>query len=129
MQIERDLMDFTEQIKTTFLSEFTLPEFLHVTELRLQILDSKDLSAVSFLGCLPSLQVLTICDRDIRFFEVLKENLSPPRVILPSLQTIVIQPTRWSSSGSTEEERKLATSEFADALNKDGYPVEVICSQ
>lgn len=133
VQIERDQVDFSEQIKTAFFSEFTLPEFLKVTDLRLQIMDFDRLSStgslLSFLGCLLAVQILHVNDRNINFFEALKEKLASPRSILPSLKTIRVQPNRWPSSGSTEEEEKLATSKFVDALNKGGYPVEVVCSQ
>ncbi len=132
VQIERVLVDFSEQVKATFLSEFTLPEFLHVTDLRLQILDFDRLSAGSllpFLGCLSSLQILHVNYRHVQLFQALKERLVSPRSILPSLKTIIIRPNKWSISGLTEGEEKLATSKFVDALNKGGYPVEVVCSQ
>ncbi|KJA17808.1 hypothetical protein HYPSUDRAFT_1002740 [Hypholoma sublateritium FD-334 SS-4] len=133
LQIAQDLLDFTENTKAAFLSEFTLPEFHHVTDLLLQIFDFECLPAVSellpFLSLLPSLQVLTVCICDIRFFDILKKELDPPRRMLSSLKTIKIQPNNMSDTGLTKVDEILATSEFADALNKDGYPVEVVCSQ
>ncbi|KJA17806.1 hypothetical protein HYPSUDRAFT_45988 [Hypholoma sublateritium FD-334 SS-4] len=133
VQVEHSSWFLPEEVKDAFLSEFTLAEFSHVTELRLEILYVEYMSAVSlllFLGCFSSLQTLTTCCWDPELFKVLKEKLDPSRSVLPLLRTIKMQlpkPSRPKLIPGLEEDYKNITlSKFMDVL--DGYPVEVVFS-
>ncbi|KJA17801.1 hypothetical protein HYPSUDRAFT_205903 [Hypholoma sublateritium FD-334 SS-4] len=79
--ISSHLLPRLEQITATFLSEFTLPEFRHVTQLYLEIeFDEETFPLLlPFLGCLSSVQVLTTRCWYPTFFKLLKEKLDPPR--------------------------------------------------
>ncbi|KJA17805.1 hypothetical protein HYPSUDRAFT_205905 [Hypholoma sublateritium FD-334 SS-4] len=129
LHIESPLLPHPKQIMATFLSEFTLPEFSHVTELHLEIaFNDKNISLLPFLGCLSSIRTLTTCCWDPDFFKFLKEKLDSPRSVLPLLRTIKMQKPRPPPSLSVENYLKdVDLSEFMDAL--DGYPVEVVFSR
>ena len=119
---------YTKENTAAFLGEFTLPEFIHVTELRLEIELFQDFHKTGlispFLSCFSSVQVLTTCCWDPYFFKYLKRKLGSPRSLLPSLRTIKIQKPIPRIDGPTYH--MVYLSEFIGSL--EGYPVEVIFS-
>ncbi len=129
-QITSNLLNHPDEIKATFFSEFTLPEFNHVTELHLEMAfdENEDVLLLPFIGCLTSVEVLTTCCWYPYFFEYFKAKLQSPRSVLPFLRTIKMQkPRRRHNTIFVEEYRDVALSKFIDAF--DGYPVEVVFSR
>ena len=121
-------MEYSKDFMAAFLSEFTLPEFNHVTELHLDMaLDDEDVPILPFLGCLSSVQVLTTYCWQPYFFKYLKEKLKSPRSVFSSLRTVKLRNPKHQAAGDNLLDYTCVDlSEFIDALH--GCPVEVIIS-
>ncbi|KJA17803.1 hypothetical protein HYPSUDRAFT_45984 [Hypholoma sublateritium FD-334 SS-4] len=125
--IESDLLHVRAQITATFLSEFTLPEFRHVTQLRFETeFSDEDVLLLAFFGCLSSVQILTTCCWHPHFFNFLKEKLDPQRSVFPSLKTIKLEKSKPRPGLPIEDYKNVDLSDFIGS--HDGYPVEVVIS-
>ena len=85
----------TPNMITTFLEEFTLPEFSQVTEFRFANSMPVDLPApvfASFIACLSSVIVLDVPERELDFFvqfqDGLRKQTDKPIVIFPHVKTV-----------------------------------------